>query len=107
MPDADQIICTVELQREGNNKIQENIKEDEKKFPLLSYAIGKDKNEEQVKKSGKNYVILRLASVYGYSTDTMRLNIMPNLFSMIASQNGHSEFVNLLLEGGADANMQY
>ena len=68
--------------------IEEDIKEDYKKFPVLSYSVGKDKNEKQIKESGKNYVILRLASVYGYSTDTMRLNIMPNLFSKIASQNG-------------------
>ena len=81
---------------EGEERIQENIKEDNKKFPQLSYGVGKDKNEEQIKKSGKNYVILRLASVYGYSTDTMRLNIMPNLFSMIASQNGTIK----LFEGG-------
>ena len=73
---------------EGKEKIEEDIKEDYKKFPVLSYGVGKDKNEEQIKESGKNYVILRLASVYGYSTDTMRLNIMPNLFSKIASQNG-------------------
>ena len=33
-------------------------------------------------------MILRLGSVYGYSTDTMRIDIMPNLFSKIASQNG-------------------
>ena len=33
-------------------------------------------------------MILRLGSVYGYSTDTMRINIMPNLFSKITSQNG-------------------
>ena len=31
---------------------------------------------------------MRLASVYGYSTDTTRLDIMPNLFSKIASQDG-------------------
>lgn len=73
---------------EGNGKMDENINEDYEKSPVLSYGIGKDKNEEQIKKSHKNYVILRLASVYGYSTDTMRLNIMPNLFSKIASQNG-------------------
>ena len=36
----------------------------------------------------KNYIILRLGSVYGYSTDTARIDIMPNLFSKIASQNG-------------------
>jgi len=73
---------------EGKEKMEENIEEDHEKFPVLSYGLGKDKNEEQIKKSGKNYVIFRLASVYGYSTDTMRLNIMPNLFSKIASQNG-------------------
>ena len=55
---------------------------------MLSYAKSKDYNEKQLKNSGKNYVILRLGSVYGYSTDTMRLDIMPNLFSKIASQNG-------------------
>ena len=44
--------------------------------------------KNNLKKSGKNYVILRLGSVYGYSTDTMRIDIMPNLFSKIASQNG-------------------
>ena len=73
---------------EGQEEIDENIKEDHKKTPVLSYGTGKNKNEEQIKRSGKNYIILRLASVYGYSTDTMRLNIMPNLFSKIASQNG-------------------
>ena len=31
---------------------------------------------------------MRLGSVYGYSTDTTRLDIMPNLFSKIASKNG-------------------
>lgn len=33
-------------------------------------------------------MILRLGSVYGYSGDSTRINIMPNLFSKIASQNG-------------------
>ena len=73
---------------EGKQDLIKNIDEDYEKIPVLSYGIGKDKNEEQIKKSGKNYIILRLASVYGYSTDTMRLNIMTNLFSKIASQNG-------------------
>ena len=73
---------------EGKQDLLKNIDENYEKFPVLSYAKSKDNNEEQIKKSGKNYVILRLASVYGYSTDTMRLNIMTNLFSKIASQNG-------------------
>ena len=45
-------------------------------------------NEKQLKNSGKNYIILRLGSVYGYSSDTARIDIMPNLFSKISSQNG-------------------
>ena len=73
---------------EGKQELVEDIKEDYEKFPSLSYAKSKDFNEEQIKKSGKNFVILRLGSVYGYSTDTTRLNIMPNLFSKITSQDG-------------------
>ena len=73
---------------EGKQDLVENINESFEKLPILPYSISKDKNEEQIKKSGKNYIILRLASVYGYSTDTMRLNIMPNLFAKISSQNG-------------------
>ena len=68
---------------EGKNSLVKDIDEDFEKFPVLSYAKGKDKNEEQIKNSGKNYVILRLGSVYGCSNDATRLNIMPNLFSMI------------------------
>ena len=73
---------------EGINHIKKDIKENEETSPVLSYAQSKDYNEKQLKNSGKNFVILRLGSVYGYSTDTMRLDIMPNLFSKIASQNG-------------------
>ena len=73
---------------EGIEKIKTNIEEDEITKPLLSYASSKDTNEKQLKASGKNYIILRLGSVYGYSTDSMRIDIMPNLFSKIASQNG-------------------
>jgi len=64
------------------------VVEDEPVIPVLTYAKGKVQNEIDIKASGKNYIILRLASVYGYSTDTMRVGIMPNLFSKIASQNG-------------------
>ena len=44
---------------EGKDLLTKNINEDYEKFPLLPYAIGKDKNEEQLKKSGKNFIILR------------------------------------------------
>jgi len=73
---------------EGIEKVKNNIKEEEATKPVLSYSSSKAVNENQLKKSGKNYVILRLGSVYGYSTDTTRLDIMPNLFSKIASQDG-------------------
>ena len=73
---------------EGIEKVKTDILEDELVKPILSYASSKAINEKQLKSSGKNYIILRLGSVYGYSTDTARIDIMPNLFSKIASQNG-------------------
>jgi nucleoside-diphosphate-sugar epimerase/dTDP-4-dehydrorhamnose 3,5-epimerase-like enzyme/2-polyprenyl-3-methyl-5-hydroxy-6-metoxy-1,4-benzoquinol methylase len=73
---------------EGIDKVKNDIKEEEVTKPVLSYSTSKAINEKQLKQSGKNYVILRLGSVYGYSTDTARIDIMPNLFSKIASQNG-------------------
>ena len=73
---------------EGIEKIKNDILEEESTKPELSYATSKAVNEKQLKSSGKNYIILRLGSVYGYSSDTTRIDIMPNLFSKIASQNG-------------------
>ena len=73
---------------EGIEKVKNDIGEEEDVKPVLSYSSSKAINEKQLKNSGKNYVILRLGSVYGYSTDTTRIDIMPNLFSKIASQNG-------------------
>ena len=73
---------------EGIDKVKNNIKENEVSAPVLSYSQSKAINEKQLKKSGKNYIILRLGSVYGYSSDTARIDIMPNLFSKISSQDG-------------------
>ena len=72
---------------EGIEKVKNDIKENEKTNPVLSYGKSKDFNEKQLKASGKNYIILRLGSVYGYSTDTARIDIMANFFSKVASQN--------------------
>ena len=89
IPDKCKIILpSTHVVYEGINQVKKEILEDEVTSPVLSYAISKDYNEKQLKNSGKNYVILRLGSVYGYSTDTMRVDIMPNLFSKITSQNG-------------------
>ena len=73
---------------EGFEEEKFNVTEEEKTTPVLTYALGKVKTEEDLKKSNLNYIVVRLGSVIGYSTDTMRINIMPNLFSKIASQNG-------------------
>ena len=73
---------------EGIDSVRKDIKENEITKPVLSYSSSKAVNEKQLKNSGKNYIILRLGSVYGYSTDSMRMDIMPNLFSRIASQDG-------------------
>ena len=73
---------------EGISEIKKEIKEEEQSKPVLSYSLSKAANEKQLKDSGKNYIILRLGSVYGYSLDTTRIDIMPNLFSKISSQNG-------------------
>lgn len=73
---------------EGFTDTMMDIEESTATCPILTYSKGKVTSEEDLIKSNKNYIILRLASVYGYSTDTMRINIMPNLFSKIASQNG-------------------
>jgi len=82
---------------EGLKETKQSIKEDEKPCPVLMYSTSKAQNEEDIKNSQKKYVILRLGSVCGYSpSDTMRINIMPNLFSKIASQNGQ---INLFAGG--------
>ena len=73
---------------EGLEETKRDISENEIPKTFLAYSSSKVKNEKQIIKSGLNYAILRLGSVYGFSTDTMRINIMPNLFSKIASQNG-------------------
>ena len=72
---------------EGFQTTKENIKEEEKPNPILMYSYSKVQNENDIKNSKNDYVILRLGSVYGYSLDTMRINIMPNHFSKIASQS--------------------
>ncbi len=73
---------------EGLNDVKKDLLEEETAKPVLSYGQSKFINEQQLKKSGKNYIILRLGSVYGYSTDTARIDIMANFFAKTASQNG-------------------
>jgi nucleoside-diphosphate-sugar epimerase/SAM-dependent methyltransferase/quercetin dioxygenase-like cupin family protein len=73
---------------EGFEQTTTDISENVDPCPVLTYAQGKVASEKDFFESDKNYVILRLASVYGYSTDTMRIGIMPNLFAKVTSLNG-------------------
>ena len=73
---------------EGLKKVKKNIDENFEPMPVLEYAKGKAKSEQDIVNSGKKFVILRLGSVYGNSYDSTRLNIMPNLFTKITSENG-------------------
>ena len=86
--DATIVFPSTHVVFEGLKEKKENIDESEQTSTFLSYSSSKVENENQIINSGKNFAIFRLGSVYGFSTDTMRLNIMPNLFSKIASQNG-------------------
>lgn len=70
---------------EGLTETKFDVDETQTPSPTLSYAKCKYKNELDIQASNKNYLILRLSSVYGLSGDTMRINIMPNLFSKFAA----------------------
>ena len=87
-PNCKIIMPSTHVVFEGLLEVKKDIKENEETKPILSYGKSKDFNEKQLQKSGKNFVILRLGSVYGYSTDTARVDIMVNSFSKITSQNG-------------------
>ena len=86
--DATIIFPSTHVVFEGLKEQKENLDENHQTSTFLAYSSSKVENEKQIKQSGKKYAIFRLGSVYGFSTDTMRINIMPNLFSKIASQNG-------------------
>ena len=87
-PSCKVIFPSTHVVYEGVSDTKLDIPETESPCPVLTYSVGKVQSEEDFKNSNLNYVVLRLASVYGYSTDTMRIGIMPNLFSKIASMDG-------------------
>jgi nucleoside-diphosphate-sugar epimerase/SAM-dependent methyltransferase len=72
---------------DGLRKKKLNLKENDKVKPALVYSKSKYQNENDIKKSGKDYIIFRLGSAYGYSGDATRVNIMPNLFSKKTALN--------------------
>ena len=86
--DAKIIFPSTHVVFDGLKKTERLIKETRKKKPSLAYSKSKAQNENDIIKSQKNYIILRLASVYGFSIDSTRIQIVPNLFSKITSGNG-------------------
>lgn len=72
---------------EGFDKAMFDIIEDVPTTAMLTYSTGKVQSEQDLLASDRNFVVLRLGSNYGYSNDTTRINIMPNLFSKITSQD--------------------
>ena len=72
---------------DGLTEVKQNLNENDNTCPQLSYSKSKNQNEIDIKASGKKYIILRLGSVYGYSEDSTRIGIMPNLFSKISSDH--------------------
>jgi nucleoside-diphosphate-sugar epimerase/SAM-dependent methyltransferase/dTDP-4-dehydrorhamnose 3,5-epimerase-like enzyme len=70
---------------EGFDEKAFDLTEDVETCPVLTYSKGKVQSEEDLENSSVNYVVLRLGSVYGYGGDSMRINIMPNLFSKMAA----------------------
>ena len=73
---------------EGLKFQKKEIKENISPSPMLEYSKGKYQSENDLIGSKKNYVILRLGSVFGNSFDSTRVNIMPNLFSKISATDG-------------------
>jgi len=70
---------------EGFSTSQFDLTEEIEPCPVLTYSKGKVQTEEDLEKSEKNYVIVRLGSAHGYGGDSMRINIMPNLFSKMSA----------------------
>lgn len=87
-PDVKIVFPSTHVVFEGLKIQKKNINEKYEPIPVLEYAKGKVQSEKDLIKSRKNYIILRLGSVFGNSFDSTRVNIMPNLFSKITSSDG-------------------
>lgn len=85
-PGAKIIFPSSHVVYEGLLKTVFDIKEDYTPSPVLTYSTSKRQTELDLMDSTLNYIIVRLSSVFGYG-ENMRPKIVPNLFSIIASQN--------------------
>ena len=71
---------------EGYQEAEVDIKADHLPRPVLAYGKSKAQSEIDIQESGKNFVIFRLASLYGFN-ESIRWKILPNLFSKMAGEN--------------------
>jgi nucleoside-diphosphate-sugar epimerase len=71
---------------EGLKEELQNIDESFEPCPVLAYGTSKRDSECDIGTSGKNFNIIRLASIFGYN-DCIRYRILPNLFSKMAALN--------------------
>jgi len=83
--DAKIIFPSTHVIYDGLENVKTEINEDEPPCPVLTYSKSKWQNEKDIKKFNNNFIILRLGSVYGYSLDSTRIGIMPNLFSKFSA----------------------
>ena len=81
------IFPSTHLVFENCKKNKKVFYEDSTPLPNLAYSRSKLKCEEILANSGLSYNILRLGSVYGYTTDEKRMFNLPNLFPLRAKKN--------------------
>jgi nucleoside-diphosphate-sugar epimerase len=72
---------------EGSKNQGAIYNENSRPCPLLSYGRSKLESEKMLKNSKRNYIILRLSSVYGFNGDEKRMFNMPNLFAKRSKKN--------------------
>lgn len=85
--DSKIIFPSTHLVFENCKKNKKIFNENSKPLPYLAYSRSKLKCEEMLINSGLKYNILRLGSVYGYTTDEKRMFNLPNLFPLRAKKN--------------------
>tara|TARA_R110000824_G_scaffold255324_1_gene444292 strand:- start:8293 stop:9210 length:918 start_codon:yes stop_codon:yes gene_type:complete len=83
--DAKIVFFSTHVVFEGLKETLLEINEENAPSPMLAYSTSKLQSEKDIQESGKNHSILRLGSVYGFN-HSMRIEILPNLFSKLASQ---------------------
>lgn len=81
--DAKIIFLSTHVIFEGYDNVF-NIEEDQKPLPLLAYGRSKFQSESDIINSGKNFIIGRLGSTYGYNP-AIRWKIVSNLFAKMAT----------------------